>query len=653
MKHINRFLGYLIPFLFTELLFRYLSNNFNQPIFTIRSILFSALIASILFYLNSVYRNRIVKYLTIFILVLYPLYGLVQIGMLNYYGIMFSVRILMEGTPNVGSYAQDFITTLDPIMILFVLIPTVAIYVYLRSIKKQNTTKLLRFKLISSGIAIISFSLFVGSLFVLDPENILIKSSSLFSNPYLTEAAANQLGMGPLLVSDLQYLVFKDKGDIDDVIIDKPVDPPVIIEPNYYINRKFDDSEWNDVFNSETNDTLKQLDSYFLNKGINPTNDKTGKYKDKNFVYVLTEAFDMIAIDEKLTPTLYKLKSTGTYAENFYSPQFNCATAESELISMTSIYPVIGTCTMSAHYKKASSQTVFNLFKDAGYKTSSYHNWNDEFYPRTKIHPILGSEKYLDHKDLIPKNISGWQSDLTMMKGIVKDLNTSNDKFMAYVITSSTHLPYDTSTNLGRKYVDQVKKVYPNAPFEIQTYLSKAMELDKAMEYLLDNLDDIDNTVIMMFADHRPLRMPNKYLVEYSNVKRSGAYELERTPMIMYTPNQVPEVITKRSSTIDMLPTISNLFDLKHDTRLFMGVDLYGEEDPIVVFYNGSWYDQVGYFDAKSSKFTPYNDDITYTSDKIQSVNASVKQKLSISSRIYSSDYFNHRTFIRYRGIID
>lgn len=652
MKKFNNLLIYFIPLFSIELLFRYLSDSFNQPIFTLRSFLFSLIIAFILYFLNAMYRNRFVKYLTIFLFIAFPLYGLVQIGILNYYGIMFSVRILMKGTPDVGSYAGDFIKSLKPIMILFIIIPAVAISLYRKTIKTQRANKTWQFKLASVGIVLLSGILFIASLVSFEPENIMVKSINLFKNPYITEAAANQLGMGALLVSDLQYLVFRDKGAIDDLIID-PEKPPVIVEPNYYINRKFDDQLWIDTRDAEENTTLSQLDSYFLNKTINPTNDATGKYKDKNFVYILTEAFDMIAIHETLTPTLYKLKTSGTYLENFYSPQFNCATAESELISMTSIYPVIGTCTMSAHYEKASSQTVFNLFKDAGYKTSSYHNWTDEFYPRTKIHPVLGSDKYLDHKHLIPKNISGWQSDLTMMKGVVKDLNASDDKFMAYVITSSTHLPYDVKSNLGRKYVDQVLKVYPNAPYEIQTYLSKAIELDKAMAYLLENLEDIDNTVIAMFADHRPLRMPNEYLVKYSDVNRSGDYELERTPMLFYTPNQVPEVISKRASTIDMLPTIANLFDIKHDPRLFMGVDLYGEDNPIVVFYNGSWYDEVGYFNSKSSSFKPFNSDITYTSEEIRALNENVKQKLSVSSKLYTSNYFNKRSFIRERALAE
>jgi lipoteichoic acid synthase len=101
------------------------------------------------------------------------------------------------------------------------------------------------------------------------------------------------------------------------------------------------------------------------------------------------------------------------------------------------------------------------------------------------------------------------------------------------------------------------------------------------------------------------------------------------------------------------LPTIANLFDIKHDPRLFMGVDLYGEDNPIVVFYNGSWYDEVGYFNSKSSSFKPFNSDITYTSEEIRALNENVKQKLSVSSKLYTSNYFNKRSFIRERALAE
>lgn len=88
--------------------------------------------------------------------------------------------------------------------------------------------------------------------------------------------------------------------------------------------------------------------------------------------------------------------------------------------------------------------------------------------------------------------------------------------FMAYIITYSTHLPYDKYSALGNRYLKEVNSVYPDAPREIKTYLSKAIEINQTMKYFLDYLESTDNTVLMLFSNHRPLKMPREYLEKYS-----------------------------------------------------------------------------------------------------------------------------------------
>ena len=58
----------------------------------------------------------------------------------------------------------------------------------------------------------------------------------------------------------------------------------------------------------------------------------TGIFKDKNLILIMVEAFDMIAINEKLTPTLYKLSTEGLNFDNYYTPKYSCTIGESEFI---------------------------------------------------------------------------------------------------------------------------------------------------------------------------------------------------------------------------------------------------------------------------------------------------------------------------------
>ena len=551
----------------------------------------------------------------------------------EYYGYFFSIRFLFKGLPNVAEYTLDFLKNASILSYSIFLFLILFSYFFLKEnkfgLKKQGFKH-------SFLLSLLSFLLFFTSLFIGESKSQFESSFELLMKPYYQELTIEHVGLMPFLFSDLKYLFFKDKPIIipESDVIDAF---PAPTAPS--LKRVVDDRAWRIKAKEEKNSLIADIDTFLFSREITDKNNFTGLYEDKNLIYFLVEAFDMIAIHPQLTPTLFKLKEEGIYFDEFYSPQYNCATAESELMSLSSMYPVIGTCTMSAYYKQASSQNLFQLFKKKGYKTLSFHNWNDQFYPRSTIHPVLGSDAYYDLKDMIPNTVSGWQSDLTMMVNLIPILNQETlNSFFAYVITSSTHLPYDTDTHLSMKHRDKVETVYPDAPYEIKNYLSKAIELDLAIEYLLKNLGEIDDTVLVLFSDHRPLRMAQEHLNDFSAVDRFSMNDIDKTPMIIFYPNQKPQTISKKSSTIDLAPTLANLFNLDYDPRLFMGQDLFGEDDPVVIFQNGNFYDQNGYYSASKGSYTPEDIGLEMKQDI-----STIKTKLEVSSAIYLEKYFTLR----------
>lgn len=643
-NYFRKFLYFFIPLLLTEYLFRLLTGMWNSPFFWIRSLLYVAFLSGILTFLNVCLNNLFIKIVSTIVLIGIPVYAFFQQGINHYYGHFFSARFLRHQTPDVGSYTADYISYIRPVSYIILVVGILSLVAYWKYSKghKETNKKNLGFAALSIAVC---FLMYVASLFAFEPAGLFEKSFKLFMNPEYSELAMNQTGMTAYLFSDVTTTIFQPEQVIE---LPPQVEPPLEEpqpEPEPSMEREYDDTAWKLAMENEENETLKLIDEFFLSKTPTPKNEMTGVLEGKNLIYILVEAFDMIAIDEALTPTLYKLKQEGIYFNNFYSPQFNCATAESELISMTSIYPVVDICTMNSFYESASPQTVFNLFKEKGYKTSSYHNWNDQFYPRTLIHPILGSEEYLDSDTLIPYLINGWQSDLTMMQGIVERLNAqdSNKPFMSYILTSTTHLPYDVPSGLGDKYLSKVQAVYPYVPIEVQRYLSKAIELDLAMEYLLNNLEDLDNTAIVMFADHRPLKMDVQYLHNQSGQDRLNYHEADSTPMIIYSNDLESAVVDTYSSTIDLMPTIANLFNLNYDTRLFMGEDIFGSADKRVIFANGSWYDNKGYYDSFEGVFIPLDSNNTYDDETLSLINEHVHTELKMPKLIYINDYFNIR----------
>lgn len=629
-----------------EFIFRIQAGQFGFNNLLIRSLLMVMMLSSILIILNALTRSRIITSLTIIYAVFINAYAFFQISMRSYYEAFFSSRFLRQEMPNVQSYASDFIHSIKLGYFIYPIILLVFIPLYLKTRKHQA---LLRKGKPMLFVMVIPMSLFLSysGLLRVDTQIYVESSVSLFKNPFYTESAMNQLGLLSFMGTDLQYIFLPGRAvqNIDLVEDDREEELPSVEYEDPKI-RKFDDTLWKSIQDEETNTLFKDLDQYFMSQEITRKNEKTGVFESMNLVYFLVEAFDELAIHPTLTPTLYKLKTEGIYFQQFLSPQFNCATAESELMSVSSLYPVVGTCTMSNYYKNTNPQSIYNLFKAKGYSTSSFHNWTDQFYPRSVIHPVLGSDVYKDESVTIPSRVSGWQSDLTMMHTVVKDLNNTSGPFMSYVITSSTHFPYDVNSNLGDKYFSQVKAVLPDAPDDIIRYMSKAKELDASIAYLIEHLEAIDNTVLVLFSDHRPFKLQSGDIEKFTYDPAPSAF-FDATPFMIYTPKIQSEKVTKVSSTIDLVPTLANMFNLDYDPRLYMGSDIFSYDNNRAIFQNGSWRDQIGRFDTNSSKFTPYDEARTYTDEEVIRINALVNRKLAVSSQVYLNGYFNEREFLR------
>lgn len=629
-----------------ELLFRNFSTQAVGFIDLLRSFLFCLSFSFILTTLLYGCPDRFIKISINLVIFLFAFYALFQSGIKSYYGQYFSVKFAGEGMPDITGYIVDFIKYLRPQYLLFFLISlvTVSLSFFWRIPPKQSLKKAL---LIGFACALALHFSAVGALFIFENKQQFESSYQLYKQPIYSQQSIYQLGLLRFLFSDLSLLF--QKVNAPTVAEPTPEEPETPTDPDY--TRSIDDTEWNQATANENNATVNAIDSYFLSKAITPKNEMTGKFRGKNILYIMVEAFDYIALDPTLTPTLTKLKDEGWFFNNHFSIQYNCATGESELASQTSLYPVIGTCSYSAYGETNTfTNTVYREFANAGYSTSGYHNWSDEFYARRTIVPNLGAQVYYDEATLIPSYIKGWQSDLTMMQNAMPLILSQARPFFAQIITSSTHLPYDESSALGDRYLNQINQVFPNAPIEVKRYISKAMEFDKAMEYTLQALRDsgqLENTVIILYGDHRPLKFAANGLIDYTEeVDRSLNNNLDLTPMIIYNPSLTPTVNSTLTSNMDLAPTIANLFDLNTDPRRYMGNDIFSTAG-LVLWQSGSWQNEYGYYSADRSSFTPFDPNRSYDSTEINALNQRIKSMLNISAQIYKSDYYKHRTFLR------
>ncbi len=635
------FLITIISLLFIELTFKVIAFKNIFGLELVRIFIFSISASLIVAFISSLFKRRLSKIIVSIFIFFTGFYALLQLTFNNLLGNYMSLNASSGGgLARVVSQIPEFIKSIRfEYLILFIpFIVVLFIFIKCKYLLIYEKPKALPTVIIIISIVVSELlGTLAVNLSIFEDKNQIKSNKDLYRAPTLLSLSLKQFGTLKFFERDLIYMFNPSDGYT--LQVDDKVDEEPDIEEDF--KRYIDDTELKQLSESETNDTIKQLHEYFLNQPVTPKNEYTGYFKDKNLVLIMVEAFDLIAINEELTPTLYMMTKEGWYFDNYYTPKYSCTTGESEYIAETSIIPSSTVCTPNTYIDNDYTTSIFNLFENSGYYTSSYHSWTDEFYNRSKLHPNMGSELYMDFNDLDMTMPYGWPLDTEMFNNSYK-YYSDKDKFFTFYITSSTHFPYDYDTTVTRKHWDKVKNT--NYPDVVKRYLAKAIELDESVKLLMDKLEadgKLDDTVIVMFGDHHPLKMSLKYLDEYSSIDRYEDFNMDRLPFMIYNSATDGKVVEKTSSTFDILPTLANLFDLDYDPRYYMGVDVFSEDETIVIFTNGSWITDKALYDSTTNSYKALNGELDQS--YIDAINKKVNDKFYVSDKILTLDYFKYR----------
>ncbi len=633
------FIFLLFSILFIETVFKIIAFKQIFAFESIRIILFSITLSIFLGFIYSFFKPNISKKLILITIFVIGLYATLQLGFFNFMGNYMSLNATGDGAGRVTEYVVTFIKYIK-LEYYLCFLPFI-IFLLLFIFKKKIIVYKKKSKLIDLMAVLLIISLHFVSMFTVNMNffsspNQIKTNKELYNKPVLIDLSLRQFGATRFLWRDIVYMVSPSK-DTTKIIIDKPKPKPVETD----FTRKIDDTTWKQTIASETNATLNTLNNFYINQSITPKNIMTGEFKGKNLILIMIEAFDMVAINEQLTPTLYMMSKEGWYFDNYYTPKYSCTTGESEYIALTSIVPIPTECVPNEYRNNDYTTSMFNLFKNDNYYNTSYHSYSDKFYSRTILHANMGSIKFYNNDDLNIKPILGWPSDLNLMEESLPHF-IDQDKFFSFIITATTHFPYDDMNGVVKHNWSLVSGLpYSN---KIKSYMAKAIELDRSLAYLLKTLKDkgkLDNTVIAIFGDHHPLNMGIENLNSASPIDRYEDFNIDRLPFIIYNSKLTPTVYSKVASTFDILPTIANLFDLNYDPRYYEGKDYFSNEETTVIFTNGSWITNRAMYYASSGgnkKIDPTVDD-TY----IQAVNKRVSDYMYVYEQTQRLDYFKYR----------
>ena len=106
-----------------------------------------------------------------------------------------------------------------------------------------------------------------------------------------------------------------------------------------------------------------------------------------------------------------------------------------------------------------------------------------------------------------------------------------------------------------------------------------------------------ENTAVIVYGDHYCKYLTDvDFLMELKGVENRNL--LCNTPFFIWSRDLAPRQVEKYSSTVDIFPTVCNLFSLDADLRCFVGDDIFSAEGGLVYWRDGSVYDGKSYADG-------------------------------------------------------
>ena len=332
----------------------------------------------------------------------------------------------------------------------------------------------------------------------------------------------------------------------------------------------------------------------------------TGALENKNLIFIVAESLDYFAIHEDLTPTLYKLYHDAWQMKEFHAPHYFRNTADTEFMVHTGFYPNrLVQLSMEAYELNTFPMTLPRLFEHVGYETFAYHNYVDHFYPRrTFLTETIGFSIYQDAIDmglLEPGDVQAgshpWPSDDDMLKVTLDDW-IDEPRFYTYYLTVSGHMPYNEDNPQVAKNLPLVLELIETLELPIEHpeligYLAAQLELEAMLTTLLEALEEhqrLDDTVIVLMSDHYPYGVDLEELILMHPEKdlEDTLMNLHRVPFLIYHPELTKTQFSHLFSSVDVTPTLANLFNLPFEAGMTVGTDALNADMNTVRFQNGS-----------------------------------------------------------------
>ena len=625
------------------------------------TLLFSLLYGGFLFLILSLIKNKRIYFTTnLSLLCLTAIPFLVEFFVYRQFKIFYDLNTVAGGAGDVaGGFMDDvlrLIFSFDGLYHIFLfLLPAVLYGIFGR---KQVFIPDFSEKLRHGTIFTLA-ALFIVTLFTV---NFHKPFSNAYDHQYSFQSAVSNFGLITGIRLDATRNISGDDGGfeamdmaaLEETIVESEIEKEIVeTEPEY------GDSIMNIDFKAlaeQSSGVYAEMDNYVASLQPSSKNKYTGIFEGKNLIFITAEAFSEELIDPELTPTLYRLATKGIHFTDYYQPA-SAGTIGGEFSNIFGMLPMNGGISFENMAYNHAPFTMGQQLNKLGYYGVAYHNNDYTYYSRHITHNSLGySEGFYGMGNGLEEYITYCfpESDLELIEATIDDY-IDHQPFNIYYMSVSGHSEYTNGSNaMANKNQDAVAHM-TDVSDRIRNYYACNLEFEYAMTYLIDQLEAkgiADDTVIVIGADHFPYGLDYDaalgympYLEELYGHEVNTYLERDHNRLIIWSgclEDSEPIVVDTPTSSIDILPTLSNLFGLEWDSRLLVGRDVFSDAMPLVFTVSYDWKTDKGTYLSWSGTFTPADANMTIPSDYVDRINSIVRNKLTSSSRTINYDYYAH-----------
>lgn len=648
---------YLFPLalIYYEIVFRIFTVG---GIFRLRTLLlvpFCCAYGGIGYLLSTIFKNRRANYfVTLALLLLTALpYG-VEAFVYRAFKIFFNIKAIVDGA---GDVAMDFSGEVFRLIFSFRGIACIAMFLLPGGLYLFFGTAPAAIGGRARGMAAARAAAFyLICILVIHTAPTLTR---LYGDEYSFNAAVEQFGFLTGVQLDVRERMFgratfQDIDIIEALATPEPeVTPEVTAEPvNYGLNQM--ELPLDDPFGIATNE-IKDLNRYVASLTASKKNEWTGRFQGKNLIIITAEAFTKEVIDPERTPTLYRMATKGVQFTDYY--QFAAAgTTGGEFQQLFGLLPNWGLDSFKQMTSHSYNMAITQYLAAQGYQGAAYHNGTSTFYDRDKTHNRLGYSDGFLAMGCGLEDIMGTDWDTSDKDLFEKTVPTYIDRqpFSCYYMTVSAHTPYGFDDNAwAYKHKDEVDDLPYSEP--VKGYLASNMELEEGLTYLIGALEEkgiADDTVICLTGDHFPYGLDDNaalgdmpYLSELYGYNVENTFQRDHNCWLLWCgelEDEEPVVIDSPTSSLDILPTLYNLFGIEFDSRVFPGRDVFSDAPALAFTMSYNWRTDYGQYDNTENTFTPNDEDVALPPNYVENMKTIVHNKVSFCSGVLASDYYGY-----------